>query len=147
MAESVKALVMQKLEEVLRGIPELGSVHRWQGGVIDLDLVPLPALYFWEEQEERQRRNRLALGVLSMHLHVYIPLSPAGAASFSKVADTLQGKIHNALVRTAALKGLVENLQEGKFEPVFPNDLWGILTLTFTLTYGHAWGDAFTTAY
>ena len=147
MAESVKTLVMAKLEEVLRAIPELGSVHRWQGQAIDLDQVKLPALFLYEEREARERRNRLAMGVLSMHLMVFIRLSPAGAVSFNKVADTVQGKIHNALVGTTELKGLVENLQEGEFTRVYPNDLYGLLSLNFTLTYGHAWGDAFSTSY
>jgi hypothetical protein len=43
--------------------------------------------------------------------------------------------------------GLVENLQEERVWKEFPNDQYGVLFMSFTLTYGHAWGDAFSTTY
>ena len=147
MADSVKALAMHKLEEVLRGIPEMGSVHRWQGKPTDLDQVKIPALFFWEEDETRDKRNRLAVGILKMHLSVFIRLSPSGASSFNGLADNLQGKLHNALIGSPAFKGLVQNIQEEKVWREFPNDDYGVLYMSFTLTYGHAWGDAFSISY
>ncbi|MBM4287559.1 MAG: hypothetical protein FJ135_05330, partial [Deltaproteobacteria bacterium] len=105
MADSVKVQAMRKLAEILGTIPELGSVHRWQGKPTDLDQVKTPALFFWEEEESRDKRNRLATGTLKMHLAVFIKLSPAGAASFNDLADNLQGKLHNALIQSPQLKG------------------------------------------
>jgi hypothetical protein len=146
-ADSVKVQVMRKLAEILGTIPELGSVHRWQGKPTDLDQVKLPALFLFEEEESRDKRNRLAVGVVKLHLMVFIPLSPAGSVSFNDLADNLQGEIHNALITTSGLKGLVENLQEGVFRKEFPNDLYGVLYQSFNITYFHAWGDAFSVAY
>jgi hypothetical protein len=146
-ADSVKVRVMRKLEEVLSAIPELGSVNRWHANAIDLEIFKMPALFLYEEEESRDKRNRLALGVIKMHLMVFIPLSPAGAVSFNDLADNLQGKIHNALIRTAELKGLVENLQEGQVKKESHNDLYGVLYQSFDVTYCHVWGDAFSVAY
>ena len=81
-----------------------------------------------------------------MYVAVFIRLSPAGAASFNVVADNLQGTIHNALIGTAGLKGLVENLQEDRVWKEY-HDQYGVLFMSFNLTYGHAWGDAFSTTY
>jgi len=104
MADTIKVQVMQKLAEVLEAIPELGSVHRWQGSPTDLDRVKLPAVFFWDEDETRDKRNRLAIGTLKLYVAVFIRLSPAGAVSFNDQADNLQGAIHNALIGTAGLK-------------------------------------------
>jgi hypothetical protein len=147
MADSIKVQALHKLEEVLKGIPELGSVHRWQGKPTDLDQVKLPALFFWDEEETRGKRNRLALGTIKMNLAVFIRLTPAGASSFDDTCNNLQGKIHNALVQTSSFKGLVENLEEGNIWKDFPNDQYGVLYMSFQLTYGHVWGDAFSVAY
>ena len=147
MSGSVKAQVMQKVEEVLRAVPGLGSVHRWHGRPIDLDRVKLPALFVFEEEETRDKRNRLAVGVIRLHLMTFIPLTPAGQVSFNEVADNLQGLIHNALITTTELKGLVENLVEGPVRREFPNDMFGVLYQDFDLTYLHKWGDAFSVAY
>jgi hypothetical protein len=146
-ADSIKVQVMRKLEEVLAAVPGLGSVSRWHGKPIDLDHVKLPALFLFEEEETRDKRNRLAVGVVKLHLMVFIPLSPAGAVSFNDLADNLQGKIHNALITTSELKGLVENIVEGLFRKEFPNDLYGVLYQSFDITYFHAWGDAFSVVY
>jgi hypothetical protein len=146
MADSIKVQVMQKLAEVLGAIPALGSVHRWQGSPTDLDRVKLPALFFWDEDETRDRRNRLAMGTLKLYVAIFCRLSPAGAASFNDI-DNLQGTIHNAFLGTSELQGLVENLQEERVWKEFPNDQYGVLFMSFTLTYAHAWGDAFSTTY
>lgn len=147
MADCIKVQVMAKLASILGAIPEIGSVHRWQGKPIDLDHVKTPALFLWEEDEAREKRNRLALGLLKMQMGFFIRLSPAGTSSFNDLADNLQAKVHNALVQSTELTGLAVNYQEEKVWKEFPNDEYGVLYMSFTLTYGHAWGDAFTTAY
>jgi len=147
MADSIKVQAMRKLEEVLAAIPELGSVNRWHGKPIDLDRVKLPALFLFEEEEHRDKRNRLAVGEIKLHLMTFISLTPAGQVSFNDVADNLQAKIHNALITTAELKGLVTNLVEGMVRKEFPNDLYGVLYQDFDITYFHNWGDAFSVAY
>ena len=147
MADSIKVQAMRKLEEVLAAIPELGSVNRWHGKPIDLDRVKLPALFLFEEEERRDKRNRLAVGEIKLHLMTFISLTPAGQVSFNDVADNLQGKIHNALITTAELNGLVTNLVEGMVRKEFPNDLYGVLYQDFDITYFHNWGDAFSVVY
>jgi hypothetical protein len=147
MADTIKVQAMQKLAGVFGAMAAIGSVHRWQGSPTDLDRVKLPALFFWDEDEARDKRNRLAMGTLKLYVAVFIRLSPSGAAPFHDTADNLQGQLHNALIGTAGLKGLVENLQEDRVWKEFPNDQYGVLFMSFTLTYGHAWGDAFSTTY
>lgn len=147
MADSIKVQVMKKLEEVLAAVPGLGSVSRWHGKPIDLDRVKLPALFLFEEEENRDKRNRLAVGVIKLQAMIFIPLSPAGQVSFNDAADNLQGAIHNVLINTLELKGLVEKIVEGTFRKEFPNDLYGVLYQSFDITYFHVWGDAFSVAY
>lgn len=147
MADTIKVQAMQKLAGVFGAVASIGSVHRWQGSPTDLDRVKLPALFFWDEDETRDKRNRLAMGTLKLYVAIFCRLSPSGAASFNDVADNLQGTIHNALLGTSELKGLVENLQEERVWKEFPNDQYGVLFMSFTLTYAHAWGDAFSTTY
>jgi hypothetical protein len=147
MADSVKVQVMRKLKDILETIPEIGSIQRWQGRPIDLDHVKTPALFLWEEDEIREKQNRLAMSLLKLQLGVFIRLTPAGAAPFNDVADNLQGQIHNALMQSHELAGLSVKFQEERVWKEFPNDEYGVLYLSFILTYGHAWGDAFTTAY
>lgn len=147
MLDSVKVQALRKLKDILAGIPEISSIQRWQGRPIDLDHVKTPALFLWEEDETREKRNRLAMGLLKMQLGVFIRLTPAGAAPFNDIADNLQGKIHNALMQSDELAGLAVKIQEERIWKEFPNDEYGVLYLSFILTYGHAWGDAFTTAY
>lgn len=147
MAASIKVQVMHKLAEVLAGVPGIGSVNRWEGKPIDLDTLKMPALFLYEESEHRDKRNRLAVGVIKLAVMVFIPLTPAGSVSFNDVADNLQGEIHNALIGTTVLKGLVENIVEGEVRKEMANDLYGALYQTFDITYMHAWGDAFSVAY
>ncbi|MBW1953631.1 MAG: hypothetical protein JRI66_11210 [Deltaproteobacteria bacterium] len=147
MADSIKVQVMQKIEQVLGAIPEIGSVNRWEGRPIDLDTLKMPAMFLFEEEEIRDKRNRLAMGIVKLHLMIFIPLTPAGQLSFHDVADNIQAKIHDALLNTQELKGLVENLQEGIFRKEFPNDLYGVLHQSFDITYCHVWGNAFSVAY
>jgi len=147
MTDSIKVQAMQALAAVFAAMTSIGSVHRWQGSPTDLDRVKLPALFFWDEDETRDKRNRLAMGTLKLYIAVFGRLSPLGAASFNDVADNLQGEIHNALIGTTTLQGLVVNLQEERVWKEFPNDQYGVLFLSFTLTYAHAWGDAFSTTY
>jgi hypothetical protein len=87
------------------------------------------------------------MGTLKLYVAIFCRLSPSGAASFNDVADNLQGAIHNALLGTSELQGLVENIQEERVWKEFPNDQYGVLFMSFTLTYAHAWGDAFSTTY
>jgi hypothetical protein len=147
MADSIKVQTMRRLADILGAIPEIGSVHRWQGRPIDLDHVKTPALFLWEEDETREKRNRLALGIVKMYLGVFIRLSPAGASSFNDLGDNIQGKIYNALAVSVDLGEVSLNYQEERVWKEFPNDEYGVLYMSFILTYGHAWGDAFTTAY
>ena len=146
MADTIKVQAMQKLAGVFGAIAAICSVHRWQGSPTDLDRVKLPALFFWDEDETRDKRNRLAMGTLKLYVAIFCRLSPAGAASFPDVADNLQGAIHNALLGTSELQGLVENLQEERVWKEY-HDQYGVLFISFTLTYAHAWGDAFSTTY
>lgn len=147
MPDSVKVLLMRKLAEVLAAVPGVVSVARHQGKPIDLDTVRKPALYLYDELETRGKRNRLATGEIDLHLVVWIDLTPAGEASFPEVADNLQAAIHNALIGSSELRGLVEKIEEVSVDKQYPNDLYGVLVMRFKLTYCHAWGDAFSVAY
>jgi hypothetical protein len=149
MAETVKTQVMKSLETMLRGIQELGSVHRRPPMNVDLEKVKTPALFFWDE-EERKSRNRLVLGVLRLTMAVFIRLTPGndhGFTAFSDLADTIAGKVHNIMARPAELSGKAVNTQELTTRKALANELFGELVLVYQLTYVHSSGDAFSTSY
>jgi hypothetical protein len=147
MADSIKVQAMCKLAEVLETVPGIASVQRYQGKPIDLDTLKKPALFIYDERETRGKRNRLATGEFELHLVIWCQLAAKGEASFPDLADNLQAAIHNALIGTTALKGLVEKIEEVSCDKQYPNDYYGLLLLTFKLTYMHTWGDAFSVAY
>jgi hypothetical protein len=145
MAETVKTQVLRTLEDMLREIEELGSVHRRPPLNVDLEKVKTPALFFWEE-EERKPRNRLMLGVMRLTMAVFIRLTPGsdhGFTAFSDLADTVAGKVHEVMANPTALSGRVINVRELTSRKALANELFGELVLIYQVTYGHSLGNAF----
>ncbi|MFZ5451462.1 MAG: hypothetical protein ACOZF2_06285 [Thermodesulfobacteriota bacterium] len=149
MAETIKTQVLRTLENMLRTIPELGSVHRRSPLNVDLEKVKTPALFFWDE-EERKPRNRLMLGVMRLTMAVFIRLTPGndhGFTAFSDLADTVAGKVHEVMACPAPLAGKVVNIQELTTRKALANELFGELVLIYQMTYAHSSGNAFSTSY
>jgi hypothetical protein len=147
---SVKTNIMVALGEALSAITELKSVNRFRGKPIDLDEIALPALYFYDETEQRRRSNRLQDGIIDLVMSVFmaIPEDELGTQSFSDIADTIQAEIHGVMFGTKNLRFMgVKMVQEDVVTKEYPNGLYGVLTLRFTLTYTHKFGDAFTTEF
>lgn len=149
MPDPIKVQVMQSLETLLAEIPEIGSVQRWYEIPVDLDTWALPALFYWEE-EERHLRNRIVWNELHLYLAVFFRLESAdgpGYQRFSDTADDLAAKIHNKLLEPGALaaSGTI-SLTESWVRKALANELFGELSMTFMLTYGHTKGDAFSIA-
>jgi len=150
MADPVKVRIMKALEMMLGDIPELGSVQRWYDIPVDLETLDLPALFYWEE-EERGVRNRLAWNKLDLNFAVFYRLASfdgPGYQQFSDAADDLAAKIHAKLAIPAALReaGMV-TLEEKFVRKALANEMFGELTMSYLLIYGHAFGDAYSTAY
>lgn len=145
----IKTQIMVALGEVLETITELKTVNRFKGKPIDLDVVPLPALYFYDDNETRERNNRLQNGVINLVMAVFmpIPVDDLGSQKFSDDADIIQAKVHGVLFGADNLlpKLGVIMIQEVQVNKDYPNDEYGILILQLTLTYTHKFGDAFTT--
>lgn len=141
---------MIALGTMFQTISELASVHRFRGETIDLEVVPMPALYFYENGEDRQRENRQQNGVIHLSISVFLALPlTQGNQDFSDIADIIQARIHGVLFNSSnesqALLGLVKNIQEGPVDKRYPNDTYRVLDLSFIITYGHKFGDAFST--
>jgi len=150
MADSpIKTQIMVALGEALEAITELKTVNRFKGKPIDLDVVPLPALYFYDDNESRVRNNRLQNGVINLVMAVFmpIPVDDLGSQKFSDDADIIQAKVHGILFGSENLLpslGVIM-IQEEQVNKDYPNDEYGILIIQNTLTYAHKFGDAFTT--
>ena len=145
---SVKTTIMVALGEALSAITELKSVNRFRGKPVDLDEIALPALYYYDEHEERRRSNLLQDGIVTLVLSVFtaIPEDALGTQTFSDEADTIQAKVHNILFGTNNLRFMgVKMIQEDEVGKEYPNGLYGVLTMRYTLTYTHKFGNAFTT--
>jgi hypothetical protein len=164
--EPVKTTLLKAIETLLRGIPELVTVGRWQDIPTDLEppdpltgapRVLTPALFFWDEPEDLQAANRTARNVLHLNLAVFIRFtgevnnldSPA-YQTFTDQAEVIAGRIHALWYDPAALAplraaGLLQ-VEEGANRKTMASELYGEMVLTARLIYGHRLGDAFTIA-
>lgn len=144
MADTVKTGILKAIETLLSGIPAIKTVFRWQEIPIDLAEFEKPVLFFWEE-EDKERRNRLTLGKLDFWIQVFFaldPEDPASYAAFTEAAEEAAGYIQNEFAVNLRATGLIQALP-GRVVKAKHNDDFGILFMTYQLTYGHATGDAF----
>jgi hypothetical protein len=147
MPDTVKTQVLKALAARLEEIEELGTVRRWQDIPTDLSLYPSPVLFFWED-EEKEPFNRLTLGRLDLWLEVFFPLAAGDEADytrFAETAETVAGRIADLL---AAPLGPLRNAgliqaEPGRVVKAKHNPDWGVLFMTYQLTYVHNCGDAF----
>lgn len=149
MADSIKTNIMKEIGTLLETITDLKTVRRWKGKEIDLEVIPLPALFFYDEGETRERRNISQHGLLDLYLVAFfsLPLDDvdiSGARAFSDDADNIQAQVHNLLFGSTNLTQLgVIMLEEGSIHKEYPNDIFSLLVMRYTLTYAHKFGDAF----
>ena len=146
--DPIKTRLLKELQAQLAEIPELGSVQRWEDVPADLNEYSLPALFFWEE-EEKEDINRLTHGILDFWLQVFFSLDsddPANYTAFSEAADTVAGRIGNLFTDNRYLRsvGLIR-AEPGRIIKAKHNPDYGVLFMSYSLLYGHARGDAFTT--
>lgn len=144
---AVKTNVMEAVKTALKTIPEVLTVERIPAKGIDLDVAPMPAIFFYDEDENRDRRNRVATGAVNIIVFGYIPLLMEGYKDVNDLADLVQGRIHNVMTQHSLTGNpLIQNIVEGKVYKDYPNDEYMLLIMTFTVTYLHNWGDAFSNA-
>lgn len=147
MADSpVKTNIMVALGTALTAVTELKTINRYRGKPIDLDVEPLPALYFHDEGEGRKRNNLLQLGVIDLILTVFmpIPVDDLGDQKFSDDADIIQAKVHGIMFGTENLKNMgVLAIQEIEVAKDYPDGTYGILVMRYEMTYAHKFGNAF----
>jgi hypothetical protein len=145
--EAVKTQLLKAIELELQEIPEIGTVLRWQDIPVDLSDFTPPVLFFWED-EEKEPYNRLAQGTLDFWIEVFFPLAMDNEPDYTRFtedADTVAGRLWNLFAGDlSSLKsaGLVKALP-GRVVKAKHNPEWGVLFLTYQLTYVHNYGDAF----
>ncbi|MDD3492354.1 MAG: hypothetical protein PHZ19_02505 [Candidatus Thermoplasmatota archaeon] len=156
MTETVKTALLKALEGMLAaGLPEIPTVRRDWLFPLDLAAIPLPGLFFYEDEEDlgnlggQVAKNSFPLDLVvfaAFSEPVFTENSPAWQ-EFKDWADSLAGKLHalwhdrtNRLALKAA--GLIQ-LEELGSHKAPCNEDYGELVLTYRLTYGHALGDAF----
>ena len=146
MADPVKTILLQAIESRLNDIPELFTVKRWEDIPADLEALTLPAAFFWEE-ERQEAYNRLILGNLDFWVQVFFGLDPEVPASFtdfSEAAEAIAGKISDLFAAPGELRaaGLIQAHPAGQVVKARYNDDYGVLFMSYELTYGRARGDA-----
>jgi hypothetical protein len=167
MSEAVKTNLLKAIEAMLvANLPEVLTVRRDWLFPFDLaaldaqgnPVTPLPGLFFYEDSEDLGTLgSQVAKNIIPLDLvvfaafsePVYTENSPAWQ-NFKDWADSLAGQIHG-LWQNRALRlplkaaGLI-HLEELGNRKAPSNENYGEMVLTYRLTYGHALGDAFTTA-
>lgn len=139
---TIKSQVMAAIKAELETITALKSVKRMQAANIDLDRVPKPALYLWDEREEIVRKIKVVSQArLTLTMFLFIELTPAGLESFNAIADSLQGEIEAAIEGLINPEtGLLHSLESESISKEFPDDKLACLIMEFVIVYGHTWG-------
>jgi hypothetical protein len=144
---AIKTQVMDAIKEALKTISEVKTVERIPAKGIDLDVAPMPAIFFYDDDENRDRRNRIAIGEIQIIVFGYVPLLMEGYDDINPLVDLIQGRIHEVMAKNAFTgQPLIQNIIEGKVHRDYPNDEYLLLIMQFTVTYTHNWGDAFSNA-
>lgn len=156
MTETVKTGLLKAIASMLTAaLPEIPTVRRDWLFPLDLAAIPLPALFFYEDEEDLGNlgglvaKNSFPLDLVVFAAFaepVFTENSPAWQ-EFKDWADGLAGKIHalwHDREQRLALKaaGLIQ-LEELGSRKAPCTENYGELVLTYRLTYGHALGDAF----
>ena len=146
----VRTRVLETLCTALKVIPELKTVKRFEPVPTDLERVKTPVAYLFDTVPERfQKNNRVMIVEMEVNIAVFIALTATDIderyVPFNDLADIIQGKIH-AVMQTGIPdpEGIIQNVQDLTSEREIPNNGWGVLTYTVTVTYRHKFGDAFT---
>ena len=144
---SVKTSIMVALGELFSTIEELKTVERFRGKPIDLEVIPLPALYFYDDGEERKRNNQQQNGIIDLISVVFFLLDEGEQKPvqvFSDEADLIQARVHSLLFGTDNLRNVgIISIQEGSIHKEYPSDIFGILVMRHELEYTHKFGNAF----
>jgi hypothetical protein len=146
MTETVKTGLLKAIEARLNEIPGLSTVKRWEDIPTDLAPLTLPAAFFWET-EEQEAYNRLVLGRLDFWVQVFFGLDPEVPASFtdfSEAAEAIAGEISDLFAAPGDLRaaGLIQAQPAGQVVKARYNDDYGVLFMSYQLSYGRARGDA-----
>jgi len=146
MADTVKTILLQAIEDRLNDLSGLATVKRWEDIPTDLTLLALPAAFFWEE-EEQEAYNRLTLGHLDFWVQVFFcldPDDPASFTAFSEAAEATAGEIGDLFAAPGELRaaGLIQVEPAAKVVKAKYHDGYGVLFMSYQLTYGRARGDA-----
>ena len=149
--DTIKTQVLEALESALKAeIPLLKTVEGRDPVPTDLETTPMPALFLYEQDETQAKRNRLALETIRVEMAGFFRLNPPGKKGFKgfyALADRIAGMVDQVIQKSPALGGLVIQAQRDLKRPAIANETFGELILIYRITYGHAWGNAFTQAY
>ena len=141
---TIKSQAMHSIKDALATIPEAKTVARVPAKGTDLDIAPLPAIFFYDDVEKRKKKNRLSEGVINLVVFAYVPLLMEGYEDANDIADLLQGRIH-AVMMLDLLTGspLISKCDEGTVHKDYPNDDYLVIIMNYDITYQHNAGDAF----
>jgi hypothetical protein len=147
----VRTWVINDLCTAIQTIPEIKFVERTKARPVDLALVSTPACFIYDAlPEARSRDGAWMIGSLEIAFVTFIPLSTGDTsnyqADFHETADVIEARIHNALLtQIPVTQKAITDIVELTVEREIPNEQYGELTYTCTVTYRHKRGDAFTT--
>jgi hypothetical protein len=145
MADSIKTQAMKAIETALKAsVPEAKTVWRFPMAGLDLDSVETPAIFFYDDTEDRAKRNRLMTGKIRVIIGCYIPLTTSDTVVASDLADTIQARIHTAMMIHAATGNpLINMVEEETFAKDYPNAEFILLVGVYQVYYQHNYGDGF----
>lgn len=145
-----RTVVVNKLLDAFREIPEIKTVRAWTAVPTDLVGIELPALYLVEIQaEDRGISNRLAIGTMHLMAQIFFKstMLDQNETSFVdtyELMDVVAARLHSIFHTNVGLSknGLV-NIVEIQYDRIITNDSVGVLNATFDVEYRHDRGNAF----
>ena len=145
MAKTIKTQALEAIKTALEEtVTEAKKVVRFPVAGMDLDTLPVPLLFFFDDTEDRVRRNRLMTGKMRVMVCCYIPLTTSETIEAQDLADTIQAKIHTAMmVHAATGNPLINMVEEETFAKDYPNSEFILLVGVYQVTYQHNFGNGF----
>lgn len=147
----VRTQVIETLKTTLETVTQLKTVERFQPRPIDLLTIPTPAAFIYDTlPEQRTRDNRYVNVSADIAIVVFIPLTASdestGNTGFSDTADIIQAEIHDVLFSgVPSANKAITDIIEGSTEREVQGEQFGELTISLTVKYRHARGNAYST--
>ena len=142
MSDPVKTQVLDRIEAIISGVPEVKKALRHPGvKPADLDDYNENIVFIFDDDESKEQRNRITRKTIPLHVECWIK-HENGMRAISDAADILQAEITAALQTDTTLLGMSVRVSESQSEACaskfYQSEEEGGVILLYEVSYQHA---------